>query len=61
MKRALLLLLIAALPLFAQPATEEMAAAAIAQDAFRLTPTQLTATRSIVGTAAPKAASWSVR
>lgn len=48
MKRALLLLLIAALPLFAQPATEEMAAAAIAQDAFRLTPTQLTATRSIV-------------
>lgn len=48
MKKALLLLLLAALPLVAQPATEEMAAAAIAQDAFRLTPAQLTATRTIV-------------
>ncbi|MEO8380951.1 MAG: choice-of-anchor X domain-containing protein [Acidobacteriota bacterium] len=48
MKRALLLLLLAALPLLAQPAPEEMAAAAIAHDAFRLMPGQLTATRSIV-------------
>jgi len=48
MKRALILVLIAAFPLLAQPATQEMAATAIAQDAFRLTPAQLTATRSIL-------------
>lgn len=58
MKRALLPLLIGAftlliglLPLFAQPA-ETMAATAIVQDAFRLTPTLLTATRPIVVDAA---------
>lgn len=48
MKRVLILLLLAALPLFAQQATEEMAAAAIAQDAFKLTPAQPSATRTIV-------------
>lgn len=46
MKRVILLLLIAVVPLFAQSA--EMAATAIAQDSFRLTPGQPTATRSIV-------------
>ncbi len=48
MKRALLLLLLVALPIFAQPAPEEMAAAAIAHDAFKLTPAQPSAMRNLV-------------
>jgi hypothetical protein len=47
MKRGLLLLLLVALPLFAQP-TEEVAATAIAHDAFKLTPAAPSATRTIV-------------
>lgn len=48
MKRGLLLLLLVMLPIFAQAATEEMAAAAISHDAFKLTPAQPSATRTIV-------------
>jgi hypothetical protein len=48
MKRGLLLLLLVALPLFAQAPTEEMAATAIAHDAFKLTPAAPSATRTIV-------------
>jgi hypothetical protein len=48
MKKGLLLLLLAALPLFAQAPTEELAATAIAHDAFKLTPAQPSATRTIV-------------
>lgn len=48
MKRGLLLLLLAALPLFAQAPTEELAATAIAHDAFKLTPAAPSATRTIV-------------
>jgi hypothetical protein len=48
MRKVFILLLLAALPLFAQQAAEEMSAAAIAQDAFKLTPAQPSATRAIV-------------
>lgn len=48
MRKVFILLLAAALPLFAQQAAEEMSAAAMAQDAFKLTPAQPSATRSIV-------------
>ncbi len=48
MKKGLLLLLLVALPLFAQEATEEVAAAALAHDAFKLTPAAPSATRTIV-------------
>lgn len=48
MKRGLLLLLLVALPLFAQAPTEEMAATAMAHDAFKLTPAAPSVTRTIV-------------
>lgn len=48
MKRGLLLLLLVALPIFAQAQTEEMAATAMAHDAFKLTSAAPSATRTIV-------------
>lgn len=46
--KKLLILLLAALPLFGQQAQEEMAAVAVAHDTFRITPAQPLVTRSIV-------------
>jgi hypothetical protein len=48
MKRGLLLLLLVALPLFAQAPAEEVAATAVAHDVFNLTPAAPSATRTIV-------------
>ncbi len=48
MKRGLLLLLLVTLPIFAQAPVEEMAATAIAQNAFKLTAAQPSVTRTIL-------------
>jgi hypothetical protein len=48
MKKAFTLLLLAALPVLAQPAPEEMAAVAAAHDTFRITAAQPVVTRPIV-------------
>jgi hypothetical protein len=48
MKKIFFLLLLAALPLFAQQATEELSAVAASHDTFRITPAQTTVTRAVV-------------